>query len=295
MSVRRKEANIELKPLTQEVHVIDQDLAPPPALTRTPPSPQSIVASRKVDRVNHWRHNPYAVGLVHPTWDDEMNRSVPVDESDYDSDSEANGPNRGCCSDSMEPNMDPTCGCLIFSGLVCGRLGFQRIGNMILIREKVVGDSRQIEYIVGPYWPMLCFVTYPLVLGISIWTAKSAVFVSEFNPMLACVWSILTFGLVMCLFLVSCSDPGVLQKRSSIPEGQTSAHWRWNDRVQSYVPRGAVYDPDCAVVVEQFDHTCPWTGTAIGKKNMTAFQGFIAFLFICLIMDIILLTSAAII
>jgi Uncharacterized protein containing DHHC-type Zn finger len=45
--------------------------------------------------------------------------------------------------------------------------------------------------------------------------------------------------------------------------------------------------------VEEFDHTCPWTGTAIGKKNMAAFQAFIFFVFSCLIMDVILLTSSS--
>lgn len=287
MSVRRKEANVELKPLTTEV--IEQDLSS----DRAPPSPLSIAAAGKVNRVNHWRNSPYAVGLVHPTWCAELNRSA---DSDYDSDTEANGPNRRCCSDSMDSEMDPTCGCLFFSGLVCGRLGFKRIGNMILIQEAFVGERKEIKYIVGPYWPMLLFVTYPLILGVSIWTATSAVFVPNVHPLMAFVWSLLTFGLLLSLFLVSCTDPGIMRKRPTIPEGQTSAHWRWNDRVQSYLPRGdCIYDPDCAVVVEQFDHTCPWTGTAIGKKNMPAFQSFIGFLFTCLIMDIILLTSAAII
>jgi hypothetical protein len=289
MSFRRREANMELQPLTMDY--IDQDLSPN-LVEQAPPSPLAVEANSKVNRVNHWRNHPYAVGLVHPTWDDELSRSI---SDDYDSDTEANGANRFCCADSMEKEMDPTCGCLAFSGFVCGRLGFKRIGNMILISEKVVGEEREIQYTMGPYWPMLCFVTYPLILVVSFWTATSVVFVSNFQPLIVCAWSALTIGLCLALFFVSCTDPGILKKHSSIPEGQTSAQWRWVDRVQSYVPRGAMYDPDCAVVVEQFDHTCPWTGTAIGKKNMPAFQAFIALLFTCLIMDIILLTSASII
>lgn len=54
------------------------------------------------------------------------------------------------------------------------------------------------------------------------------------------------------------------------------------------------YDPDTAVIVEGFDHTCPWTGTAIGKKNMLAFQCFVTLVFVCLIFDIILLTGGSI-
>lgn len=263
---------------------IDQDLSPNLA-DQAPPSPLSIAANSKVHRVNHWRNNPYAVGLVHPTWADEL-KNV-----EYDSDSEANGPNRGCCADSMETEMDPTCGCLAISGTVCGRAGFKRIGNMIVISEV----NGEIRFIVGPYWPMLCFVTYPLILGVSGLTASSVIFENKFQPLIVCVWMLLTFGLCFSLFMVSCRDPGILKKHASIPDGQSSGKWRWEDRVQSYIPRGSMYDTDCAVAVEDFDHTCPWTGTAIGKKNMPAFQAFIALLFICLIMDIILLTTASVI
>jgi hypothetical protein len=38
-------------------------------------------------------------------------------------------------------------------------------------------------------------------------------------------------------------------------------------------------------------YSCPWTGTAIGSKNMLAFQCFVALVFICLMFDIILLTG----
>ena len=37
--------------------------------------------------------------------------------------------------------------------------------------------------------------------------------------------------------------------------------------------------------------SCPWTGTAIGKKNMRSFQCFVALVFLCLIVDIFLLTG----
>jgi hypothetical protein len=184
---------------------------------------------------------------------------------------------------------------------------------MVILRERYVNvtndkgekvPKRVFDCIVGPYWPMLVFVTYPLVLGISAWTAKKAIFVSNYHPALVVVWTVLTLGLCLALFLVSCSDPGILPKYIEPPSpsdkmcddgsGEYSRlDWRWNDRVQSYVPRGAFYDTDCAVVVEQFDHTCPWTGTAIGKKNMPAFQAFIFFLFSCLIMDVMLLTSSS--
>jgi hypothetical protein len=278
---------------------------------------QIYLTSQQNARENHWRDNPYATGLVAPTWYDEINRGL-----DSEGGSDANGPNRSCCSDAAEPEMDPTCGCLYFSGHVCGALKFGRVGNMVILKESHVlveedvedeeaGDGsmitrkvskREIDLIIGPYWPMMMFVTYPLILGVSFWTAVSAVFVPEYNLILVVIWSVMTFGLCFSLFSVAFRDPGILPKYKSIPNQQNnnssrskSTSWRWIDSAQSFAPRGAMYDTDCAVVVEEFDHTCPWTGTAIGKKNMVAFQCFIGFLFSCLILDIILLTTKSII
>lgn len=224
-------------------------------------SPLSIAATARVNRVNHWRNHEFAVGLVEPTWADEINRST---HSDYDSDTEANGPNRECCSDAGNKEMDPTCGCLAITGHVCGKLGYRRIGNMVILREgyeEIVNSKgehvrrRKINMVVGPYWPMLVFVTYPLILFVSFCAAVKGVFIVNFNPLVVCSWTILTTGLVVSLFFTSCTDPGILRKHEEPPKGESSGRWRWNDRVQSYVPTGAVYDIDCAVVVEGFDHT----------------------------------------
>ena len=149
----------ELKPLKSDPEELIADISPPS------PSPLSIEPGSRSYRVNHWRNHPYAVGLVEPTWADEMNRSI---HSDCDSDMEANGPNREPCSDATNAEMDPTCGCLAVSGYVCGRLGYKRIGNMVILKERAVDDKSgktEFEYIIGPYWPMLFFVTYPLILG----------------------------------------------------------------------------------------------------------------------------------
>jgi len=274
---------------------------------------QIYQSSKQSARENHWRNNPYATGLVEPSWKDEIGRGTESVENG------ANGPNRRCCADAAEPEMDPTCGCLVVSGYVCGLLNAGRVGNMAILKEshvmvdEIVQDEevedgavrtrkvskRQIDLVVGPYWPMMMFVTYPLILVISFWTAAMAVFVPNYNIFVVIFWSAMTFGLCFSLFSVAFRDPGILPKYKDIPfsedGNQARSSWRWNDLAQSYAPRGSSYDPDCAVIVEEFDHTCPWTGTAIGKKNMLAFQCFIGFLFSCLIMDIVLLASASII
>jgi hypothetical protein len=141
---------------------------------------------------------------------------------------------------------------------------------------------------------MLMFVTYPLILGVSLATAIKAIFVPNQNKALIISWCILTFGLCYALFSVGFRDPGILPKYKTAPKSNGAGRWRWNDRAQTFKPPLSMYDPDCAVVIEEFDHTCPWTGTGIGKKNMPAFQSFIGLVFTCLIMDIILLTTSSI-
>mmetsp|Transcript_34344 Transcript_34344/g.63154 ORF Transcript_34344/g.63154 Transcript_34344/m.63154 type:complete len:89 (+) Transcript_34344:760-1026(+) len=51
--------------------------------------------------------------------------------------------------------------------------------------------------------------------------------------------------------------------------------WFWNEQVGSYRPAGAMYCRECKALVYDYDHVCPWTGTAIGKGNMLPFKIFV--------------------
>jgi DHHC palmitoyltransferase len=66
--------------------------------------------------------------------------------------------------------------------------------------------------------------------------------------------------------------------------------WIWNDQALTYRPLNAKYDSECACVIEGFDHTCPWTGTAIAKKNMLYFRVFVILVFTMLFVDFVVLT-----
>jgi hypothetical protein len=100
------------------------------------------------------------------------------------------------------------------------------------------------------------------------------------------------------LFFVSCRDPGLLERVTD--EEVANNGWFWNEQVGSYRPAGAMYCRECQVsdikqicdrytswnlhfnttilnkaLIYDFDHLCPWTGTAIGKGNMRAFKFFV--------------------
>lgn len=55
--------------------------------------------------------------------------------------------------------------------------------------------------------------------------------------------------------------------------------YSYDDRTKTWRPISARYADDCGVLVEDYDHTCPWTGTAIGKGNLTYFYMFTGGLF----------------
>eukprot|EP00543_Licmophora_paradoxa_P002947 CAMPEP_0202448964 /NCGR_PEP_ID=MMETSP1360-20130828/7758_1 /ASSEMBLY_ACC=CAM_ASM_000848 /TAXON_ID=515479 /ORGANISM="Licmophora paradoxa, Strain CCMP2313" /LENGTH=144 /DNA_ID=CAMNT_0049066761 /DNA_START=19 /DNA_END=450 /DNA_ORIENTATION=+ len=110
-------------------------------------------------------------------------------------------------------------------------------------------------WIMGPYWPMLMFVTYPLILGVSAWTLFTVL--SRQLIIIQAFWWCATLGLIYALAMTAFRDPGILYKHAS-PPPQNEQSWRWNDTAQTYRPLRAFYDPDCAVIVEEFDHTCPW-------------------------------------
>jgi len=244
---------------------------------------------RKNVKTRHWKESPFAVGLVEPSWSDEAKAM-------------------GCCSCCYKELIDPDMGgCSLCSSFLCTPLGAGRVGNLVVCRQSTewvdevnedeeTGEQTARRYarpkldcIMGPYWPMLMCCTYPLIFGVSGWTMLTAL--PGKHPLIQLFWGIATGGLVYALAMTAFCDPGVLYKHEA-PPPQDENSWSWNESAQTYKPRGAIYDPDCAVVVEDFDHTCPWTGTAIGRKNMTAFQTFVGLVFFCLILDILLLTGS---
>lgn len=207
-------------------------------------------------KVEHWRAHKYAVGLTNPTWEDEQTESE-------------------LCSESF---------CLYVTGMFCSNRCIRagRIGNMVVLRE----NSNGFKCIIGPFWPMLIFITYPLIFGVS--GACYYKVVMKFSAFEQVMWFALTFGLIFSLFLTSFRDPGIWLRKSE----RLNQSWVWNDQALSFRPRGARYDNDCACVIEGFDHTCPWTGTGIGKKNMGSFQCFVGLVFVNLMVDVMLLTGA---
>lgn len=160
---------------------------------------------------------------------------------------------------------------------VCCCCARRRIGDMFVLLE--TRDGRPLM-VVGPCWPFCAFITVPLIIVVS---ALIGVFVL---PKLPSSWAWATYLPILvitliALFFVSCRDPGLLERVESLDDVEGGAdtgdrsRWIWNDQVGSFRPPGAVFCRECKVIIQGYDHVCPWTGTGIGRGNMLAFKFFV--------------------
>ena len=172
---------------------------------------------------------------------------------------------------------------------MCGPLGARRLGHLAVLNAHARPDgATKLRCVVGPCWPFTALVTLPLILGIE--TAAAVFLVPRTPGWLVAVWALCLAVLLGGLAGTSCRDPGVLRRQREAPPAEDGKEvWRWSDQAQTYRPPSAQYDADCGVVIEGFDHVCPWTGTAIGKRNMCAFKTFTS----CLLVNIIVLSALA--
>uniref|UniRef100_A0A7S2WV94 Palmitoyltransferase n=2 Tax=Rhizochromulina marina TaxID=1034831 RepID=A0A7S2WV94_9STRA len=146
------------------------------------------------------------------------------------------------------------------------------------------GKPTRLLCLLGPFWPCLCLVTYPLILAVSLVSAMF--FIPSAPPLVGVAWVCCTVVLLASLSLTACMDPGIVRRTEEHPEGLPD--WRWSDQAQTFRPPRSVYDHDCGVVIEEFDHTCPWTGTGIGRFNMPCFSTFVGCVCICLVFNLLL-------
>ena len=121
--------------------------------------------------------------------------------------------------------------------------------------------------------------------------------VSDIYASSDCILSLsLSLSLLLSCLCISCLSNllvcfmGICHLLLRFDETEQSG-WRWSDQAQTYRPPRSSYDRDCGVVIEEFDHTCPWTGTGIGKANMPYFSTFVSCVCICLIFNILLMVG----
>lgn len=150
-----------------------------------------------------------------------------------------------------------------------------RIGEMLVLSEKKDGTPR---IIAGPEWPMCICCTVPMIIiGSALITYY--IFVDADDQIVPLwilpIYLIIVIVTLLSLFFVGCRDPGLLERCTD--EEAAESGWFWNEQCGSFRPSHATYCKELKVLIEDYDHVCPWTGTAIGKGNMLAFRFFLVF------------------
>jgi len=148
----------------------------------------------------------------------------------------------------------------------------RRLGNMFVLCERTDGSPLVVA---GPCWPFCTFVTLPLILAVSA-AVSYFIIISVDSPLPIWVAYIYfpVLGFVLAsLFCVSCQDPGLMERVTDEEAG--NGGWFWNEQVGSFRPPGALYCRECGVLIQDYDHLCPWTGTGIGRRNLMAFKLFV--------------------
>jgi len=152
------------------------------------------------------------------------------------------------------------------------------IGGMYSLVEKSDGTP---IIITGPSWPMCLCCTVPMIILGSISITWFILMNIETNMPWWIIPIYISFiiGTLLSLLCTSCSNPGLVERVVEINEEdpEKGNGWVWNGEISSFQPPNSGYCRECKVLIEEYEHACSWTGTAIGKGNSLAFQVFLLF------------------
>lgn len=222
----------EEDPAHEEV-TLPQDLEENGISTQPPTRSNSL----SEEDVEDWKKSVFAIGRSKLTWKEER-------ESSH----------------SNEVIWTASPWNVICTAYVCRCTG--RVGNMVVLWQRTehlqaqdgtIYERPKLLCMLGPYWMVLLGLTIPICTLVTFWTAYSKL---EQTSMVAqIIWIVSTSGLFVSLLNVAFRDPGILYRRSEIPQDDDDTSWRWNDQAYTFRPADARFDADCCLVVEKFDHT----------------------------------------
>ena len=68
--------------------------------------------------------------------------------------------------------------------------------------------------------------------------------------------------------------------------------WSYSNQAGSFRPPKVIYCRECKLLIDQYDHFCPWSGTVIGAKNIHYFHFFVSALVCTMLYDAIVIIVA---
>ena len=68
--------------------------------------------------------------------------------------------------------------------------------------------------------------------------------------------------------------------------------WSYSNQAGSFRPPKVIFCRECKLLIDQYDHFCPWSGTVIGAKNIQYFHSFVSVLVLTMLYDAIIIIVA---
>lgn len=218
--------------------------------------PRSLTPVNETEE--QWQRSPFAVGPTKATWAEE---------------------NVDCCTLYRSIMSRSKHVHLHFTAFLCSRTGAGRVGNMVVVWQRTAANQARVQtprlvLVLGPFWMVCCFVTLPFFLAFSLTVFFCRIANKPCVGLLA-PWILIQALVLVALLFVSCRDPGILERRNERLVDDYGQPYAWSSQAHTFRPLSSRYDPECGAVIDEFHHTCPWVGTAIGRRNRFAFVAFV--------------------
>lgn len=163
----------------------------------------------------------------------------------------------------------------------CGLLHVRKVGNIFILLEWP-REGRAFRLVVGPYWRMLLTTIFVIAAVTSM--VYGLVVPREYHVerFLGLSFAVLAIASLLCTAM---TEPGIFP-RYSVP---LARDWTFSEYSRSYRPPDVVFCQHCQVLIEAYNHFCPWSGIVIGKGNEGFFHVFVAAIMIAFIYDLLII------
>merc|ERR1719201_898205 len=145
--------------------------------------------------------------------------------------------------------------------------------------------STKLRWVVGPYWNML-MMTYAVIITITVLVFFTVI--SSQDTLIVGIGLALSAVTLTFLSLTAFSDPGIFPRYTR----PMARDWSYSNQAGSFRPPKVIYCRECRLLIDQYDHFCPWSGTVIGAKNLSYFHTFVSALVLTMLYDAIIIIVA---
>ena len=163
----------------------------------------------------------------------------------------------------------------------CG-LSVRKVGAMTIVYEWTDRDDAKRRLLLGPYAHFLCL--HVLLLAAIAACVYGAVVPASWVAARALGLALAVLALA-ALAATALADPGVFPRYFT----RARPDWTYSEYAHAFRPPGTIFCQECQVLVEDYNHFCPWSGTAIGRGNERYFTAYLAAVVASLVFDLVVI------